>query len=317
MPIRRPAILAATAVLALLAVAGPGTRPASAQTAIKVVVNGEPITSNEINQRARFLRLVAKELSGPALQKQAMEELIDEKLKAAEAKRVKVTITEAQVDAAFAGIAERVKLAPSQLGQALAQQGIDARTLRARLRGQLTWQQLVLNRFSKSVTITDSQIIAALEKKGANRADLVKPTKTDEFLISQITFVVAKSTPGGAAARLKEAEAFRARLNGCDGLNELARSYKEVVIKNVGRRTAEELPEGFRKPLTETPVGKATKPQAGGAGVELLAVCEKREVQTDIQDRGKVENDLREQEGQLLARQYISELRRIAVIDYK
>jgi peptidyl-prolyl cis-trans isomerase SurA len=317
MAYRRPTLLVCATLAALAAPVGPAVTPAQAQSSIKVVVNGEPITTHEIGQRARFLRLVQRELSGPALTKQATEELVDEKLKIAEAKRVKVTASEAQVDAALAGIAQRVKLAPSQLGAALAQQGVDVRTLRQRIRAQLLWQQLVLNRFNRSVSITDSQVIAALEKKGGDAAKLKQPAKTDEYLLTQITFVVAASTPGGTAARTREAEAFRARMNGCDGLPELVRSYKEVVVKQLGRRTADELPEQFQKMVLEIPVGKASKPIPSPVGVELLGVCEKREIQTDIVDRSKIETDLREQEGQIMARQYIGELRRIAVIDYK
>ena len=47
------AFVAATTIALLLAPAG-----ASAQSTIKVVVNSEAITSNEIDTRARFLRMV-------------------------------------------------------------------------------------------------------------------------------------------------------------------------------------------------------------------------------------------------------------------
>lgn len=318
----RPDALFATAFLfAAVASAGPAATPATAQSAIKLVVNGEPITSNEINQRARFLRLVMRDRTGPQLTKEATEELIDEKLKQLEAKRTRVTVSDAQVEQALGALAQRVKLAPNQLGAALAQQGIDIGTLRQRIRGQLLWQQLVLNRFQRTVSITDSQVVDALEKQKKNAKPGDKPAAgngmTPEYSIQQITFVLSKSSPGGAAGRLRDAEQFRAKASGCNNLVEVARGFKDVVVKNVGKRTADELPAAFRPILEETPAGKLTKPVPTPVGVEVIAVCERREIKADFLVRSKVEDDLREQEGQLLARQYISELRRIAVIDYK
>lgn len=317
--VRNALLACGLAVLGGAAAAG----SALAQSAIAVVVNGDAVTTNEINQRARFLRLIQKDLTGPQLVKMATEEMVDERLKTQEAKRVKITANEAQVDAAVASIAQRVRLSPDQLKMALGQQGIDIGTLRNRLRAQVLWQQVVINRFSKTVSITDSQIVAALEKQKAKDAAGGKaaepPSRTTaEYALNQVTFVVPKGAHAGeGAARLKEAEAFRGKVNGCDTLVQLAKSYREVVVKSIGKRTEDELPPQFRGALADTAVGKATKPVPTPSAVELLVVCARRDIEGDFKVRGKVEDDLREQEGQLLARQYISELRRIAVIDYK
>ena len=106
----------ALAFLAGLAAGALQPLEAAAQSAIKVTVNGEAITTNEINQRARFLRLVSKDAAGPAVTRMATEELIEEKLKLAEAKRLKITATDQQVDNAFASIASRMYFAPLYTG---------------------------------------------------------------------------------------------------------------------------------------------------------------------------------------------------------
>lgn len=308
------------AVAAFVMATGATTTGAAAQSAIKAIVNGEPVTTNEIAQRARFLRLVQRDLSGDALMKQATEEMVEEKLKLQEAKRLKITVNEAQVDAAVATIAQRVRLTPDQLRMALGQQGIDFTTLRGRLRTQVIWQQMVVQRFQRTVSITDSQIAAALSKQrakdGGKTPDSADRT-TAEYALQQVTFVVSKSQPGSGAQRLKEAEAFRAKVNGCEGMVAVAKGFSEVVIKGIGKRTEDELPPQFRGVLAETGVGKVSKPVPTPTGVEMLAVCGRRDIKGDFSVRGKIEDELREQEGQLLARQYITELRRIAVIDYK
>lgn len=290
-----------------------------AQSAIKVVVNGEPITTNEIATRARFLRMVDRNSTGASVERAAMEEMVEEKLKLQEAKRVGVSASQAQVDGAFAGIAQRLKISPAQLAQGLAAQGVGADTLKARLKTQILWQQLVVGRFSKSVSISDSQIVDALSKKDSSK-DKTAATgaggTTAEYTMQQVILIVP-AAGGDAAGRTKEAEALRARVNGCDGLVDTVKPMKEALVKSLGKRTADELPEAFRTELANMPVGKLSKPSRSALGIEMLIICNKRDVTGDFSIRSKVEEELRNQEGEVFARRYINDLRRIAVIEYK
>ena len=88
-------------------------------------------------------------------------------------------------------------------------------------------------------------------------------------------------------------------------------------MKSIGKRTADELPAQFRDVLAGTAVGKLTKPVPQPTAVEMLAVCATREIQGDLTVKAKVESELKEQEGMLLARRYMAELKRMAIIDYK
>lgn len=305
----------AAAMFALLVTA----ETASAQSSIKVVVNGEAITSNEIAGRARFLRLVDKGSTGASVERAAMEELVEERLKLQEAKRVGIDASPQQVDGAFGGIAQRLKISPAQLAQGLTQQGIDPNTLKARLKTQIVWQQLVTGRFAKSMSISDSQIVDALAKKEATGKG--KPASngtgaTAEYTLQQVVLVVP-AQGGNADARMKEAEALRTRINGCDGLVEAVKPLKEALVKSLGKRTEDELSDTYREALANVPVGKLTKPSRSAIGIEMIAVCAKRDVTGDFAIRSKVEEELRNQEGEVSSRRYINDLRRTAVIEYK
>ncbi len=303
----------AGATIALLV----STVGALAQTSIKVVVNGEAITSNEIAVRARFLRLVDRSTTAASVTRAAMEELVEERLKLQEAKRVGMTVSDAQVDGAFAGIAQRMKATPAQLAQGLAAQGISADTLKSRIRTQMVWQQLVMGRFSKEIAVSDSQIVDALSKKDGGKAVQDAATGTTaEYNIQQVIFVVP-AKGGDAAGRLREVEALRSRVSGCSGLVDIVKPIKEALVKNLGKRTADELPENFRAELAKMEVGKLSKPNRSAIGYEMLIICDKREVAGDFSIRSKVEQDLRNQEGEVYSRRYLNDLRRIAVIEYK
>jgi len=293
------------------------TGDAFAQSSIRVVVNGEAITSNEIAARARFLRMVDRGSTAASVDRAAMEELIEDKLKLQEAKRVGVEAPQAQVDGAFAGIAQRLKITPAQFAQGLQAQGISPDTLKARLKTQIIWQQLVVGRFSKQINISDSQIVDAMSKKGGGKAaEETGPGSTVEYTMQQVILIVPQAK-GDAAARMKEAEALRARINGCDGLMDAVKPMREAMVKRIGKRTADELPENFREELAKLEVGKLSKPSRTGLGVEMLVICSKRDVSGDFTMRSKVEQDLRNQEGEVYSRRYMNDLRRIAVIEYK
>jgi peptidyl-prolyl cis-trans isomerase SurA len=312
---------AAFGTLMLVALTAPGT--ALAQSAIKVVVDGSAITTNEINERARFLRLVHKTYGQSELTNAAMEELVDDKLKMNEAKRIKIDTSDAEVEAAFGKMAAGMKATPAILTQALAQQGVNAKTLKARIKAQITWQRMVVQRFSRTISISDSAVVDALEKKSATGKgdtpdkNAVAKGTTTEYTLQQITMVVPKQPPGMGAIRMKEAETLRAKVTSCDQLVDAVKSYKETVVKSIGKRTADELPEQFKSLLTGVAIGHLTKPTPGASAVEMLAVCGTREIQGNFEVRKDVENELKEQEGQLLARRYLAELRRQAIIDYK
>lgn len=309
------ALVGALALIALMANIGVAT----AQSTIRVVVNGTPITSNEINQRARFLRLIDRRLGGASLTRKAQQELIDEKLQFAEAARLKIVASDQMVDAAFASIAQRVKLTPANLSRALTQSGVDPNTLRTRLRAQMVWQQAVMQRFRQQIRIADSDVVEAIkaQQKTGDKA-AAEQTKTVEYRLQQVILVVpAAQRAAGLPNRRKEAEALRAQINGCDGLAAATASLKEAVVKNVGHRTDAELPENFAAFIAETPVGKLTKPVETANGLEMLAICDRKERESDFSIRTKVEGDLRQKQGELLTRQYMQELRRFAVIEYK
>ena len=88
-----PLILGCVAVLALL---GCGT-PSHAQT-VAVMVNGEPITNYDIEQRSKLDFLTSHK---PAVRQDVINELIDEKVKIKEAKKFGIDPTSSDIDSSL------------------------------------------------------------------------------------------------------------------------------------------------------------------------------------------------------------------------
>ncbi len=296
-------------VLFSLIVAGLGSHQVQAQTSIKVVVNDEAITSYDISQRARLISMTQRKSSSIA-RREAEQELIDDKLKLTEAKRLGVVVSQSEVDGAYQSIATNVKMSASQLSSALRRGGVNPDTLKDRLRAQIAWSQAVRRRFQATVKVTESDVIAALR-----RSDKADQNVSIEYDLKQVIVVVPKKSSGGfKSKRRRESDSIRSAFNGCDAAGPVLSQYSEVVVKPIGRRLETELPEGLRDEISKTEPGRLTKPRQTEVGYEMLAICEKREIQSDIAARKEMENELRAKEGEALSRRYLMDLRRSATI---
>ncbi|HKH01785.1 MAG TPA: peptidylprolyl isomerase, partial [Bradyrhizobium sp.] len=100
------------------------------------MVNGDPITSYDIEQRSKLNFLTTHK---PADRKQVINELIDEKLKIREAKRFGVDPTGSDVDQSYAAMSGRMRITPDQLSKSLEGQGIRPDTLKSRLKADMVW----------------------------------------------------------------------------------------------------------------------------------------------------------------------------------
>ncbi|MFM9857451.1 SurA N-terminal domain-containing protein [Pseudoxanthobacter sp. M-2] len=287
---------------------------AQAQTSIKVVVGNQPITNYEIAQRAKFIQLTQRV---PNATKMATEELIDEKLQLAEARKRGITVSEGEVNDAYAGIASRLKMSPDQLTKGLRSGGVDAKTFKDRLRAQIAWGKVIREKFRATVAVTEQDVIAALQSKVEPGKAGEKATTT-EYELSQVIFVVPASASAAVAAqKQKEAEQLRGRFASCAEGLAFAKGLQGVVIKPLGRRMQSDLSDENVKMLDELAVGRLTPPQRTENGVEMVALCNKRVLQSDAAARAAIEGELLDEQGSLMSRRYLRDLKRNAVIEYK
>src|SRR2546422_11724205 len=129
--------LMTAAVLVFAAAALPSA--ARAQQVV-VIVNGEPITALDIEQRTKLNQLSTHKT--PARQ-EILDELINEKLKVKEAKKFGLEIPSSEVDTAYASMASRMRITAEQLTEQLAKSGVNTATLKVRIKADITWSQLV------------------------------------------------------------------------------------------------------------------------------------------------------------------------------
>src|SRR5689334_21375003 len=147
-----------TLVAAILLAAIGCCAPARAQT-IVVMVNGEPITNMDIEQRSKLTFMTTHKQ--PSRQ-EVINELIDEKVKIKEARRFGVDPGISDIDQSYAAMAQRMRLSSEQLNQVLEKQGVRPETLRSRIKADMVWGSLVRGRFKESLQIGEKDVAAAV-----------------------------------------------------------------------------------------------------------------------------------------------------------
>jgi peptidyl-prolyl cis-trans isomerase SurA len=300
--------LAAALALVVLAVAL--GRPAVAQQ-IVVMVNGEPITTYDIEQRTKFMQLTAHKT--PSRQ-EVIDDLINEKLKVQIGKRYKLEIGDTDVDNAYADMSRRMRMSSDQLTKALAQGGVDAATLKSKIRADISWQQIVRGKFQSSLQIRDKDVIDKIESSKKEEKEAVGY----EYVLRPILFVVPHGSPEAVLdARKREAEALRARFEGCETGLPFARALRDVAVRDQIVKTSADLPQALRKILDETPVGKLTNLEVTVQGVELFALCAKRENKLADVAKREARDELFAEQFQAKAQRYLQELRKGAMIEVK
>jgi peptidyl-prolyl cis-trans isomerase SurA len=283
--------------------------PAGAQSSIRVLVNGDIITSYDIAQRTRMLPLFGRKGG----EKAATEELIDETLKLQEARKRGVRVSDEQVEGAFASMGKDRKLSAKQLAGELGRIGIAADSMKRWIKAQMIWQRLVQARVRREGQVKSSDIMAAMLEKGSPE----EITMT-EYLLQQIIFVVPSgSSKDYVAQRRREAEGFRLRFPGCEGSLAQAKTLKGVVVRDYGRRDSTQLrgPQGDEIKSTEP--GQTTRPFQSQSGIELVAVCSKRDFKSNAAAFSEVETKLKFEQAEELGKDYLKELRDAAVIQHR
>src|SRR2546422_2643082 len=228
-------ILASRTLLAAAIVAFAASMPAATARAqqVVVVVNGEPITALDVEQRSKLIQLSTHKV--PARQ-EVIDELINEKLKVRGAKKWGLEVSNSGVDPAYATMASRMRVTAEQLTQQLAKSGVNAATLKARIRADIAWPQLVRGRFQASLQIGEKDILTAMESKSDD-------TVGYDYSLRPILFLIPAGSPETFIdGRKREAEALRGRFHGCEEGIAFARALKDIAVREQVIRSSADIP---------------------------------------------------------------------------
>ena len=280
--------------------------PARAQVA--VMVNGEPITDLDIQQRTKLIALTTHK---SASRKEVLQELIDDKLKIKEAKKYTIDLSQSDVDNAYASMGARMRLSPDQLDKVLESRGIRPGTLKARLKAETAWSSLVRGRFQQSLMVGEQDIRSAIKLDDGQKGD------SFEYRMRPIVLVVARGSSATLESRRREAEALRNRIQSCDEAVSIFRSLRDAAIRDMVVKTSADLPPALREVLDKTQVGHLTAPEVTKQGIEMVALCDRKPTSADAPARKEARDKLYVQRFEAKSKEYLEDLRKGAMIEYR
>jgi peptidyl-prolyl cis-trans isomerase SurA len=299
--------LAATLAIALgLAVAA--HCGASAQTVV-VFVNGEPITSLDVDQRIKLVQVSTQKV--PSRQ-EALDELIDEKLKVQIGKRYGLDIPEKDIDSSFNSMAKRAHQTSKQFAEGLSKAGINVAALKRRIKADMTWSSIVRGKFPSVNAVGERDVLTAMESKKIDEKDAV----SFQYSLREILFIVPRGSPPAAfEARRKQAEELRHRFESCEQGVPFARALTDVAVREPARRTSIDMGAPQRAILDGTPIGHLTPPEQTQQGIEMIAVCAKEKAGGDTVGMAQTREAMVTERYNAQAKRYLEQLRREAIIE--
>jgi peptidyl-prolyl cis-trans isomerase SurA len=251
---------------------------------IVVVVNSEPITNNEVQtMRLRLEREAAARggarPSAEELNRQALEQLINDKAQLQLARENGIKVDDDAVDQAEMNVASSNQVTRDELRKRVAQEGLSANQFREQLREQLTLTKIREREVESRVKISEQEIDQyLLEKSSGPRA-----AGEAEINLGMILIAVPENSSESQLKALEQRAqdvAIRARRG--EAFADLAKSFSEAFDKGakggeMGLRSADRYPELFVAAVQKLRPNEIAGPVRSGAGFHILKLLERRD----------------------------------------
>lgn len=277
---------------------------------VACMINGEPITNFDIEQRSKLTMLSTHKMPERQI---VLNELIDEKVKLREGKKFSIDPSASDVDQSYASMSGRMRISADQLTKSLESQGVRPDTLKARLKADMVWSNLVRGRYKESLQISEKDVEEKVKESGGDeKAD----TKGFEYKMQPIVLVVPRgSAQDVIETRKKEAEALRTRIQTCTEANAFFKSMPNAAIRESVTRSSADIPPVLREVLDNTPIGHLTPPEVTKQGVEMVALCARDETTVDTPKKKDIREKIFAEKYEAKSKSYLAESRRAAMIE--
>jgi parvulin-like peptidyl-prolyl isomerase len=246
--------------------------------------------------------------------KMMLETLIAEKLLDDEVRKLRVDVTDAEVDRVVKGTMQEHGLTEEQLKMALARQGLTLEEYRDGLKKQLTKMKIIQLKVKGRVQVTDADAKAVLSQKQAL-------DKAEFSVRARHILVVVPPGSDGKAEKARIEEARKRIVNGAKFEDVAAEMSDDAASKAHGGELGVfgrgEMVRAFEKEAFAAKVGELVGPFRSEFGWHLLRVDE--HVPLSMQAPEKALDDIRErlygQEMEAQFNNYLEELKRSAHIE--
>ena len=236
---------------------------------IRAIVNDTPISDFDVRTRAKMIMLQQVGRVGettPALEKAALEDLIDERIKLQAAHKQNVQVSEEEINEALNHLEQQNGLAPGGFQALLDQQNIPYQTLRSQTAANLGWLK-ILHQKGQKLIVSPAEIKA--------RKQIIK----NELAKESLSFgEIVLKTP-------EEALGVRNRLMSGADFGDMVDLYSIGDSRAVGGRIDGVTPAYYGKDaadiLENLQVGELSEPIKTSEGYVLVLMLNRRDAVTE------------------------------------
>ena len=265
-------------LIAILAIWSQVCVPVKAQQLVGRIVasvNDDAITDFDIDARARLL-LAASNAQPNAdsisrASRSALNELIDERLKLQEAKKLNIGATDDEIKAAVRTIEKNNNKAPGGIFQDLTQLGVPIDTFIERIKASVVWRKLLRTRVLPQVKVAQAEVKDAIDR--AENSD-------GKVLVRVAEIFIPYGDESARSKALEKAVELRAKAKNTNAFMQLAKLHSRAPTATVGGDLGEiqvsALDKNIGAVALELSPGSTSPPIEVSDGVYVIHLISKR-----------------------------------------
>jgi peptidyl-prolyl cis-trans isomerase SurA len=318
---KRP-MLKKTLILMLLATL-PSLAAAELIDGIAAVVNGEILTSYDVDKEVALIAKAAEKKTGPTVEKAeersvALNLLIEKKLISQKIKELEIKVSDEDLRQAIEDVKKQNKLTQENLIAALNAQGMTFDQYKTQLREQLERVQLMGEEVRSKIHVGEAEMKAYYDANYKNYSE-------EMFQARHIFFIIGRKASESDVKRITAtATSVLQELKNGKDFAELARKYSDdtSTAKDGGDlgtfKKGDMLPD-IENTLASMKPGEISDLVKTAAGIHIIKM-EKRFVKstkTFDEVKGEIEEALYKKKSEERFKQWASDLKKNAVIDIR
>ncbi len=247
---------------------------------IVAIVNDEVISLFDLKQRARLLMLSTgrtqfSQEEGQFLQRQAMDALIDDRLKIQEADEYDAGMTNVELAAAFENYAAQFNLEAEELEEQLKAAGVEKDTLITQIEGSLAWNGVVQGLLQPLVNVTDDEVQNFIDKMERDKGKF-------QYRLSEIFILVTDNSRREES--LESARLMKQRMDNDIPFSAVAQQFSQSATASVGGDLGwlmlDEIPKEIREIVPDMEPRTISDPIVTEEGIYIISLVDKRRILT-------------------------------------
>lgn len=176
-------------------------------------------------------------------------------------------------------------------------------------------ETLTINEVSSPITTRDGVYILLVKER--RRFASVDPEQITVALKQIFVPLKANADDDSIGSQMALARTIAGTVRGCEDFDALAQEMGSEESGDLGRVKVADTPAQFRETILALDVGEASPPVRTENGIHVFMVCERVQPEAPDPDRRAIENSIGQARLSMLARRYLRDLRRDAVVDIR